>query len=84
MNMKAKIAAAIVAAGIGLGGFTAGTQAHASGTRLQTVTKSETIVSSRCYVSFQVTTTYYHWSKKTGWTLYPAPKVSSVQSTVCH
>ena len=66
------------------GSFAGGMAANASGTTLQTVSKSEHIASAKCYTYRQVTTTYYHWSSKTGWTLYPAPKITTTTGKTCH
>lgn len=84
MKIRTIAAAALVAAGIGVGVATQSTPANASGTTLQTVTKSEHIVNSRCFTYDQVTTTYYHWSSKTGWTRYPSPKVTKTHGETCH
>jgi len=79
------IAAAVVVAGGTFAGFAVhSAPANASGTTLQTVTKSEHIVNSRCFTYDQVTTTYYHWSSKTGWTRYPSPKITKTHGETCH
>jgi len=48
------------------------------------VTKSEHIVSARCFTYAQTTITYYHWSSKTGWTKYAAPKKTVTTGETCH
>jgi len=75
------IATCVVAAGIGFG---VSGQADAGTTLLQTVTKSEHIVSARCFTYAQTTITYYHWSSKTGWTKYAAPKKTVTTGETCH
>jgi hypothetical protein len=57
--------------------------ANASGTTLQTVSKTETLVSAKCFDYKQTTTTYYHWSK-THYVLYPKPKVTVTTGRTCH
>ena len=62
-----------------------GYSAMASGTPvLQTVSKTENIVSARCYHTHQVTTSYYRWSSTTGYTKLVAPKRTVTDSTTCH
>ncbi len=79
----AATAAMAVIVPLGVAAANAGT-AHASGTLIQTVSKSEHIVSAKCYTYVQLTTTYYHWSSKTGWTPYPAPKITRTTGETCH
>lgn len=77
----------LIAAALGLSAtafFAGDWAASASGTGLQTVTKTETIVNSHCYTSRQVTTTYYHWSSTHGWERYAAPHVTVTTGTYCH
>jgi ABC-type uncharacterized transport system permease subunit len=83
--MFAKIASGIAITALASGlALTHGTSnANASGTRLQTVTQTETIVSTKCYKTHKVTTTYYHWSL-THYVLYPSPKVTVTDSETCH
>jgi hypothetical protein len=81
--MRKWIIAAVTAGAVFAGG--AGTAlAVTSGTRLQTVSQTETIVNSRCYTTHKVTSTNYRWSTKTGWTKYPSPKVTTTNSETCH
>jgi hypothetical protein len=83
MKIRYIAAAGILATGMGVG-FAGGAIANASGTTLQTVSKTETIVSAKCYAVNQMTVTYYHYSSKTGWTRYPAPKRTHTTSETCH
>jgi uncharacterized membrane protein YfcA len=55
-----------------------------NGTVISTSTTVKTVSSAKCYHSHQVTVTPYHWSSKTGWTKYPAPKKTVTDSTTCH
>lgn len=57
--------------------------AQASGTTLQTVSQTETLVNDHCFKTHKVTTTYYHWSK-THYVPYVAPKRTVTDSTTCH
>lgn len=54
------------------------------GTTISTSTSVKTVVSAKCYHTHQVTITTFHWSKKTGWTKYAAPKKTVTDSTTCH
>jgi hypothetical protein len=85
--MKIKMMAAVgaVALAAATGGMLASSAgANASGTTLQTVTKSEVIISPKCYHMHQVTKTYYHWSK-THYVLYAGgPRVTVTDQNVCH
>jgi hypothetical protein len=83
-----RIAASVAVAGslafLGNGAVSSWTQvAQASGTTLQTVSKTETLVSPTCFDYKQVTTTYYHWSK-THYVLYPKAKVTVTTGRTCH
>jgi nitrous oxide reductase len=82
-NIIAATALVGLAAGVGSMAATTGS-ANASGTTLQTVSKTETIVSAKCYTYRQVTRTYYHWSSTKGWELYPSPKVTVTTGETCH
>jgi hypothetical protein len=75
----------VVAAGtLFAGGAAMAGGANASSPTLQTVTKTETLVSPKCYHISQVTRTYYHWSK-THYVLYSGgPRVTTLNQTVCH
>lgn len=80
-----KITVLASAVGLSVLAFFAGDwAASASGTQLQNVSKTETIVNSHCYTSRSVTTTYYYWSSTHGWTRYAAPKVTVTTSETCH
>ncbi len=81
--MIRKLALVASALGIALLAVFDGYTAMGSGTQLQTVTQTETIVSSHCYKTHRVTTTYYRWSKTTGWTAYPSPKRTVTDSETC-
>jgi len=85
MKIRKIAIAGILATGIAAGSFAVGhgTPANAASTRLQTVSQTETIVSAKCYDTHKVTTTYYKYSSKTGWTLYPKPKVTTTSSRTC-
>jgi hypothetical protein len=67
-------------AGVGIGAGVA----SASGTTISTVNQTTSISSANCYKTHRVTITTYHWSKKTGWTRYAAPKKTVTDSTTCH
>lgn len=54
------------------------------GTVISTSTTVKKVSSSKCYTTHQVTVTPYHWSAKTGWTKYAAPKKTVTDSTTCH
>jgi hypothetical protein len=87
MKLRNRIAAiaagTAIVAGAGLA-MTSGGPANASGTTLQTVSKTETIISAKCYHSVQTTKTYYHWSVNR-YVLYSAgPKVTVTTQNVCH
>jgi len=83
MKIRYIAAVALCTAGITAGVVTQSAPAHASGTTLQTVTQTEHIVSAKCYVTDRRTVTYYKYSAKTGWTLYPSPKVTTLHSETC-
>ncbi len=77
---------ALTAAALGMTAFAlmGHGSAGASGTTLQTVSQTETIVNGHCYTTHRVTTSYYRWSKTTGWTRLAAPKVTTTNSETCH
>jgi len=83
--MFRKLAGYALAASISFGGVALANTSHAdaSGTTLQTVSQTETLVSQKCYKTHRVTTTYYHWSK-TRYILYPSPKRTVTDSETCH
>jgi hypothetical protein len=54
------------------------------GTTISTSTSVKKVLSAKCYTTHQVTVTTYHWSSKTGWTKYAAPKRTVTDSTTCH
>jgi hypothetical protein len=54
------------------------------GTVISTSSTVKKVSSSRCYTTHSVTVTPYHWSSKTGWTKYAAPKKTVTDSTTCH
>jgi hypothetical protein len=54
------------------------------GTVISTSTTVKKVSSAKCYTTHQVTVTPYHWSAKTGWTKYAAPKKTVTDSTTCH
>jgi hypothetical protein len=81
-KIAATLAIAALSAGLVLTHGTA--NANASSRTLQTVSKSETIVNSKCYTYRQVTTTYYHYSTKVGWELYASPKRTVTTGETCH
>jgi hypothetical protein len=87
MQLRNKIVAGVVAAatlgaGVGIGAGVA----NASGAPvLSTTSRTETLISGKCYYEHQVTRTYYGWSTKAGrYVLYPAPRVTITNSTHCH
>jgi hypothetical protein len=75
----------VVAAGTLFAGGTAlASGANASSPTLQTVVKTETLVSPKCFHETQTTKTYYHWSK-THYIPYTAgPRVTVLNVTTCH
>lgn len=87
---RTKLKVAIVSTalvGVGVGWAVpavAASVAAPKGTTISTSTSVKTVVSARCYHTHQVTVTTYHWSKKTGWTKYAAPKKTVTDSTTCH
>lgn len=58
--------------------------ANASGATISVTSKTEKIVSARCYQSVTHETYYYHWTSKTGWTRYPKPATATRVTTTCH
>jgi hypothetical protein len=86
MKIRKIAIAGILATGIAAGSFAVGhgTPANAASTRLQTVSKTETIVSAKCYDTRQVTTTYYTFSSTHGWVLNAKPRVTVTTSRTCH
>jgi hypothetical protein len=83
MFVKTAVAAVAIGAAAFFN-FHSSVPANAGTTQLQTVTKSETIVNSKCYTYRQVTTTYYHYSSKVGWELYASPKRTVTTGETCH
>jgi hypothetical protein len=78
------IATALSVPVIAVPAWAVSTAAVAKGTVISTSTTVKTVVSARCYHTHQVTVTPYHWSSKTGWTKYAAPKKTVTDSTTCH
>jgi hypothetical protein len=80
----------IVATGLIVGalatGF-AGSQAAGANSfpTLSTTSRTEVLISAKCYREHQVTRTYFHYSKKAGgYIVYPGVKTTVTDSTHCH
>jgi hypothetical protein len=84
VKKRTGIAAGIVAGSLLFGAGAMAQGANASSPTLQTVSKTETLISPKCYHISQITRTYYHWSK-THYVLYSGgPRVTTLSQTVCH
>jgi hypothetical protein len=83
MKRTIVVAGLIASLGVGVG---VGTAAHASSyPTLSTTSRTEVLVSPKCYREHEVTRTYFHWSTKAGgYVAYPAPKTTTTDSTHCH
>jgi hypothetical protein len=77
--------ATLATLGAGGGAFAATlvNQAPPRGT-FESVVNQGTAIYGNCTVTARTTTTYYHWSSTKGWVQYPAPKITTSQTTVCH
>lgn len=88
MNIRSRIAAGTATVIIASTGIAASmAAANASGTPpVSTTTKTEVLVSPRCYHLHQVTKTWMHWSSAAGkyipYTL--APRTTITDYTSCH
>jgi hypothetical protein len=52
---------------------------------LSTTSRTEVLISPKCYQEHQVTKTWFHYSTKTGgYVAYVAPKTTTTDSTYCH
>jgi hypothetical protein len=73
--------AGTLAAGVGIG-----TGAHATThPLLSTSTRTEVLISAKCYREYEKTVTYFHYSTKAGgYVAYVAPKTTITTSTHCH
>jgi len=80
--MRKQIALVALTAGLASGGTLA---AQASTATLSTTSRTETLVSAKCYHEHQRTVTNFHYSKKVGgYVAYVAPKTTVTDSTHCH
>jgi hypothetical protein len=81
------IAASAVIAAASIGStlaFTGGTPANASGSATETVSQTNTMISSKCYREVRREVVYYTHSSTKGWVREPAPKVTTTVSTHCY
>ena len=82
--MRKLVATSLLAGALVGGGLTASAGATSHPT-LSTTTRTEVLISPKCYAEHQVTTTYFHFVKsRGGYVAYPAPKRTVTDSTVCH
>jgi len=81
---KYAVAAAIATMMVGTSvAVMGGGSANASGTTIETITESKTMVNANCYVTNERAVTYYHHSTTYGWERYPSPKVVTTHSETC-
>jgi len=84
--MRRLIATPILTATASLGLIFGLQSAHATThPTLSTTSRTEVLISPKCYQEHQVTKTWYHWSKAAGgYVAYPAVKTTTTDSTHCH
>jgi hypothetical protein len=83
-NIVAGIATAIT---IGISALaitgTSAPAAHASGSTIETITETKTMVSTNCYETVKRDVTYYTHSVTKGWVREASPKVVTTHSETC-
>jgi hypothetical protein len=81
-----KIVATGILAGAVFAGFVGSQAASAtSHPTLSTTSRTEVLISPKCYNEIQVTRTWYHWSKKAAaYVPYAGVKATTTTSTHCH
>jgi hypothetical protein len=86
VKIRTAVAGLVAAGTLFAGGTALASGANASSPTLQTVTKTETLVSPTCYHLTQTTRTYFHWSSTAHrYVAYTAgPRVTTTNQTVCH
>jgi hypothetical protein len=81
------LAAAVAIAGAGFAGIVGTSSANAvSHPTLSTTSRTEVLISAKCYAEVQVTHTYFHYSTKDGrYVAYAGSgRTTTTTSTTCH
>jgi hypothetical protein len=81
--MRKLVATGALVAALGVG--TGVAASAATYPTFSTTSRTEVLISPKCYREHQVTVTYFHWSKAAGrYVAYVAPRTTTTDSTHCH